>query len=151
MGNVENEDVIWKDRVHHMWFPISFTKYYVANDRLYVEKGFLKTDYNETLLYRVLDIKLTRTLGQKIFGTGDITLYAKADSEGTILLHNIKKPKETKKMFSNLVENIRNKKNIVGKEFYSGLQGGHGGPIDVDGDGIPDIFDGPDDEGSSGF
>lgn len=144
MGKVTNDEdeILWKDRTHHMWFPLSFTKYSISDNRLYVQKGFLKTDYDETLLYRILDIKLSRNLGQKIFGTGDITLFAKADSEGVIVLHNIKKPIETKKLLSKLVEDVRNNKNVVGKEFYGDM---HGHSADLDGDGIPDCMQGPDD------
>lgn len=136
-------EIIWKDRTHHMWFPISFTKYTITNDRLYVDKGFFNTTSDETLLYRVIDLKMRRSFLQKIFGTGDITLYAKADSQGEILLHNIKKPWETKELISDLVEKIRNSKNVVGKEFYSGIGHEHCPTemVDMDGDGIPDHFE----------
>lgn len=30
--------LVWKDRKHWMWFPFSFTKYRVENDRLYVKE-----------------------------------------------------------------------------------------------------------------
>ena len=47
MGKAENGEIrevtanIWEDRKHHLWFPISFTKYTVGNGRLYVNSGFL--------------------------------------------------------------------------------------------------------------
>ena len=143
-----NTEIIWKDRVHHMWFPLSFTKYYISNNRLYMDKGLLNTVSDETLLYRIIDLQLKRNFGQKIFGTGDVTLFTKADASGTIVLHNIKKPFQTKNMISNLVEEIRNQKNVVGKEFYGPGVGDNGpGPdihgVDIDGDGIPDEFYGP--------
>lgn len=145
----DQEEVLWKDRTHHMWFPFSFTKYYIANERLYIERGLLKTDYDETRLYHITDLKLSRTLGQKIFGTGDILLYTKGDSNDTILLHNIKAPKETKKMLSELIEEHRRKAGVVGKEFYAGHM--HGGyPVDLDGDGIPDACE-PEEVDHSGF
>ena len=42
MGKAENGEIrevtanIWEDRKHHLWFPLSFTKYTVGNGRLYV-------------------------------------------------------------------------------------------------------------------
>ena len=63
-------EVKWRDRKHHLWFPFSFTIYEVRNERLYVQRGLFSTSFDETLLYRVTDLRLTRTLGQKIFGTG---------------------------------------------------------------------------------
>ena len=127
---------LWKDRKHIMWFPFTFTKYEVKNDRLYIQKGLMSTSFDETLLYRITDIKLTRTLGQKIFGTGTIELCTTVDHDDHILLENIKNPVQVKDLLSETVEDARDKKKVIGKEFY----GGHGGgpDVDLDGDGIPD-------------
>ena len=130
---------LWRDRKHFMWFPFSFTVYEVKKDRLYIQRGLLSTSFDETLLYRITDIKLTRTLGQKIFGTGTIELCTTVDHDGHILLENIKKPMQVKELLSESVEDARDKKKVIGKEFY----GGHGmdGLHDLDGDGEPDIVD----------
>lgn len=148
--NISQEEELWKDRKHHMWFPISFTKYSVTKSALSVQQGFFKTSYDETLLYRIVDIRLSRTFGQKIFGTGTVELFTRVDTQGVIQLKNIKHCKDVFRLLSNLVEQVRNEKNVVGKEFY-GMMGGmhHGGPdmpdmpddpVDLDGDGIPDAF-----------
>ena len=128
---------LWKDRKHFLWFPFSFTVYEVRNERLYIQKGLLSTSFDETLLYRITDIKLTRTLGQKIFGTGTIELCTTVDHDGHILLENIKNPIQVKDMLSEAVEEARDKKKVIGKEFY----GGHGVGTDLDGDGIPDAHE----------
>jgi hypothetical protein len=126
----------WRDRKHWMWFPWSFTKYEVRNDRLYIQRGFFKTEFDETLLYRIVDLRLTRTFAQKIFGTGTITIFTRVDVNKEIYLTNIKNPVDVKDYLSDLVETARNSKKVVGKEFYGGLGGPHG--VDLDGDGIPD-------------
>lgn len=110
--------IIWKDRKHFMWFPISFTKYEIKNDRLYQETGLFSTHYDELLLYRITDICLQKSFSQKIFGTGTIILYTKADSENEVHLKNIKNAKVVKDLISNLVEEARDKKKVVGKEFF---------------------------------
>ena len=114
---------LWKDRKHFMWFPFSFTVYEVKNDRLYIQKGLLSTTFDETLLYRITDIKLTRTLGQKIFGTGTIELCTTVDHDGHILLENIKDPMTVKDLLSEAVEDARDKKKVIGKEFYADHDG----------------------------
>ncbi len=129
----ENTNILWKDRKHHLWFPISFTSYYIEDDRLMIKKGLLNTTLDETLLYRIIDITFQQSLAGKIFGTGNIILRTKADASGEIILENIAKPMEVRKMFSKLVEESRDKRNIVGKEFYSMDHG------DFDGDGICDF------------
>ncbi len=132
---------LWRDRKHFMWFPFSFTVYEVKNDRLYIQRGLMSTTFDETLLYRITDIKLTRTLGQKIFGTGTIDLCTTVDHDGHILLENIKNPMQVKELLSEAVEDARDKKKVIGKEFYSGHGIGLDGLHDLDGDGEPDIVD----------
>ena len=129
----ENTKILWQDRKHHLWFPISFTSYYIEDDRLMIKKGLLNTSLDETLLYRIIDISFRQTLAGKIFGTGDIILKTKADASGEIVLDNIAKPLEVRKMLSKLVEESRDRRNIVGKEFYTSDH------MDLDGDGIWDF------------
>ena len=116
-------DLVWKDRKHHMWFPFSFTKYQVKDDRLLIEKGFFKTVSDETLIYRIIDIKLERTLGQKFFGTGTICLRVRGEADTDIHLENVKRPKKLKDVLSHLIENSRARMNVVGREFYGGSMG----------------------------
>lgn len=129
----ENTNILWSDRKHHLWFPISFTSYYIEDDRLMIKKGLLNTTLDETLLYRIVDITFQQTLAGKIFGTGNVILRTKADASGEIVLENIAKPLEVRKMLSKMVEESRDKRNIVGKEFYSMDHG------DFDGDGVCDF------------
>lgn len=128
----ENTEILWKDRKHHLWFPISFTSYYLEDDRLMIKKGLFNTTLDETLLYRIVDISFRQSLAGKIFGTGNVILKTKADASAEIVLENISKPLEVRKMLSKLVEESRDRRNIVGKEFYSMDHG------DFDGDGICD-------------
>ena len=113
-----NNNTVWKDRKHFMWFQISFTKYEIKNGRLYQETGLFNTHYDELLLYRITDLCLKRSLAQKIFGTGTIVLSTKADSDKEVLLKNVKNPKEVKDLISHLVEEARDRKKVVGKEFF---------------------------------
>ena len=122
-GDGAVHETVWKDRKHFMWFPFSFTKYEVSNDRLYQQTGLFNTVFDEVLLYRIVDLTLQQSLGQKIFGTGTIVLSCKVDRDKEILLKNIKKPREVKSMLSDLVEEARDRKRVVGKEFY-GRDGG---------------------------
>lgn len=117
--NTENNEIVWKDRKHFMWFPITFTKYTVRKGRIYIDKGLINSVQDQTLLYRITDIQLRRSLAQKIFGTGTIVLVTKADMSNEILLENIKKPQQVNDMFADLIEDARKQRNVVGKEFFS--------------------------------
>ena len=112
------DNLIWEDRKHFMWFPWSFTKYYIENERLMIEAGLLKSTLDETLLYRIVDVTMVQTLTGKIFGTGDLIVKTKVDSNPEIVLKNISEPKKVRSLLSELVEDSRQRKNVVGREFY---------------------------------
>lgn len=130
----QNGNILWKDRKHHLWFPISFTSYFIENDRLMIKTGFLSTQMEETLLYRIVDLTCRQSLLGKLFGTGDVILKTKVDTTPEIVLKNIGNPFQVRTLISDAVEESRQKRNVVGKEFY----GGHG-HSDMDGDGICDF------------
>ncbi|MBQ8304686.1 MAG: PH domain-containing protein [Blautia sp.] len=134
-------EVVWKDRKHHLWFPISFTKYCLTDDdRLHIDRGLLSTVSDQTMLYRITDMQLRRTLGQRLFGTGTLVLVSKVDADHEIVLQNIGHPKDTESMFADKIEESRRKYNVVGKEFYSrGCGVDHFGDSDFDdGDDVDD-------------
>lgn len=112
------DNLIWEDRKHFMWFPWSFTKYYIENERLMIEAGLLKTTLDETLLYRIMDVTMVQTLAGKIFGTGDLIVKTKVDSNPEIVLKNISDPKKVRSLLSKLVEDSRQRRNVAGREFY---------------------------------
>lgn len=65
-------EYIWKDRKRILGMPLSFTKYSLSEDRIFLETGLLNMNLEEILLYRVRDISLRISLGQRIFGVGTI-------------------------------------------------------------------------------
>ena len=132
----QNSDYLWKDKKHHLWFPLSFTTYYIEDGRLMIKHGFLNTTLEETLLYRIVDLTLHQTLAGKIFGTGDILLKTKVDSMPEITLKNIRQPLEVRRLLSQAIEESRQSYNVVGKEFYSGPTHEH---MDLDDDGLCDF------------
>lgn len=114
---VEEEEILWKDRKRFLGIPCTFTKYSISDDRLYLKTGFFKSETNEILLYRILDIKTKRTLGQKLFGVGTVTLYSADQSNRTLDLVNIKHPEKLHKYLSKLIEKERIERGIAGREI----------------------------------
>ena len=153
---LQEKPILWSDRKRILGLPISFTRYRVDDDRLYLETGLLRSETNELLLYRVLDVKSTRTLGQKLLGVGTVTLTSSDQSSPKLELKNIRDCDRVRKFLSGLIEKQRSELGIRGRELYgsgvrpapdqdgspSGQPGGGPGPgmpPDLDGDGIPDF------------
>jgi len=127
---VGKEEILWKDRKRFLGMPLSFTRYEVGNERLTLRKGFLNTHVDELLLYRIMDIKMVRKLGQKIFGVGTITLVSTDKLTPVLELKNIKQPDNVRRYLSTLIDKQRIARGISGSEFLGvgrpGLGHGHG-------------------------
>lgn len=127
-------DKIWKDKKHWMWFPMPFTKYSITEDRFLTETGLISKEYNEIYLFRVKDVKLNVSLGQKLFGTGTITLISNDSSSPRIEIENIKEPLRVKEMISKMVIQQRKENRVM---EISGTELNY---EDLDGDGFPDFL-----------
>ena len=111
-------EFIWRDRKRNaLGLPWTFTKYSLSEDRLFIESGLLKTVENEVRLYRNLDLSLTRTLSQKIFGIGTIKVSSADKTLGDFEIKNVKKPNVVKESLSSLVEENRERKRVSGREY----------------------------------
>jgi uncharacterized membrane protein YdbT with pleckstrin-like domain len=113
-------DILWHDRKRHFGLPLSFTKYSMSEDRLFVETGFLNLTQNEVRLYRILDLQLKRSLGQRIFGVGSIYVSSSDKNLGTFEIRNVKNSANVKEMLSVQVEQQREAKRVVGREYMGG-------------------------------
>ena len=109
---------IWKERKRNaLGLPWTFTKYALTDDRLFITTGLLKTVEDEVRLYRIMDLSLSQTLSQKIFGIGTIQVSSADKSMRDFEIKNIKKPREVKEQLSRLVEENRDKKRVTNREF----------------------------------
>ena len=97
----------WSDRSRILGMLITFTKYSMSDDRIFCEKGLLSVKFEEILLYRVRDISMKITLGQRIFGVGSILLQSSDKTSPVLELKNIKNPREVKEMIHRQVEEIK--------------------------------------------
>ena len=114
-------DILWKDRKRtFMGLPWSFTRYSLTGEKLLIDVGFLRRNEEEIRLYRILDITLKRSLGQRLFGIGTIHCCSADKSTPEFDIKNIKRPVEVKNLLSDLVEEERNKKRVSGREFMVG-------------------------------
>ena len=98
---------IWKDRKRYLGMPLSFTRYALSEDRLFTSVGFLNIRDDEILLYRVRDIDTHRSLFQRIFGVGTVTVMSSDKTMPNLVLKNIKDPVEVKELIHRQVEEMK--------------------------------------------
>lgn len=116
-------EYLWSDKKRTLFgLPLSFTKYMLTEDRLFIEQGFLNQRNDEVRLYRIMDITLTRSLGQRIFGVGTIHCSSSDKSSGDFDIVSIKNAKEVMERLSQQIEKQRTLKRVAGREYMDGPQ-----------------------------
>ena len=109
--------VLWKDRKRtFLGLPLSFTRYELDEKCLYIKTGAFTVVEDEIRLYRIIDVTLRRTFGQRLLGLGTILCDSSDESMKSFEIKSIKKPKETKKLLSDLVEEQRLKNRVYNRE-----------------------------------
>lgn len=117
-----NIDYIWKDRKRYFGLPLSFTRYAVSEDRIFVSVGLLNIRDDEVLLYRVRDIDTSRNLWQRLFGVGTITVISSDKTMPNMVLKNVKNPVDVKEMIHAQVEEIKMKRRVrIGEIMTDGM------------------------------
>ena len=114
----------WKDRKRILGLPITFIRYRLSEDRLFCEKGFVNIKQDEVLLYRVRDLQLTMTLGQRLFGVGTICVISSDKSIPHLDLVNVKDPRNVKELIHRSVEEAKDKRRMRTMEVMGGADGG---------------------------
>ena len=113
-------NTVWKDRKRIIFgLPWTFTKYGLSEDRFFMETGFFNVKEDEVRLYRITDVSVSRSFGQRLFGLGTVTCHSSDRTLKTFEIKNIKKPREVKELISSYVEEERDRKRVSSKEFIS--------------------------------
>ena len=100
-------EYLWKDRKRYLGMPLSFTRYAMSEDRLFLSTGFFTIKDEEVLLYRIRDIHTSRTLWQRLFGVGTVTVLSSDKTMSSLVLKNVKHPIQVKELLHKQVEEMK--------------------------------------------
>jgi uncharacterized membrane protein YdbT with pleckstrin-like domain len=111
--------VRWSDR-KRTWcgLPWTFTKYILTDEKIIIRTGLFNTVEEEIRLYRIIDVTLKRTFGQKLFGLGTIHVCSGDKTTPEFDIERIKNPSMVKELLSDLVEDERLRKKTIGREVF---------------------------------
>ena len=114
------KDVIMQERKRWLFFgiPWTFTKYTLTPKRIILNEGLLRSTENEILLYRIIDMELSRTLFQKMFKLGTVTVKSKDASHPILEIKNIKNSRAFRDSLAEAVENERLRMKVRQGEVY---------------------------------
>jgi len=106
-------EIVWKDRKRpFLGLPWSFTVYKLDEEKLYVKTGVLNLTEDEVRLYRIKDITLKQSFGQRIFGLGTLHCCSSDATLSEFDIKHIKKPREVRDLLSRLIEEERQRKRV---------------------------------------
>ena len=108
----KGNEYFWKDRKRYLGLPLSFTRYALSHDRLFLSVGFISVKDDDILLYRIRDISVKRTLWQRLCGVGTVTVQSSDKTHPTLELKNVKDPMRVKETLHDLVEEMKQKRRM---------------------------------------
>ncbi|MBQ8642173.1 MAG: PH domain-containing protein [Clostridia bacterium] len=112
------DTVLWRERKRTLFgLPLSFTVYTLTETKLFIKTGLFNIREEEIRLYRILDITLSRTLEERIFGLGTIHCCTADKTTPEFDIKRIKNCKEIRTLLSDQVEEERNSRYVGVREF----------------------------------
>lgn len=93
--------------------PFTFTVYTVKEDLITVQNGFLNKKENDCYIYKVQDVELLRSLGERIFGLGTVKCYTGDTTDPELYLTHIRNAKEIKDFILEVSEKARQKRRTL--------------------------------------
>lgn len=126
-------DCVWSDRKRTLFgLPWSFTRYYLTKSKLIIITGFFKQSEEEIRLYRIMDLSLSRSLGERMNKVGTIHCCSADKSSPEFDIRHIKEPRRVKELLSDMVEEQRVARGVsLREDMFHDMR-------DEDHDGLPD-------------
>lgn len=105
----------YKEKKRSLFFglPLSFTTYTITETKINIKRGLLRTVEDDTLLYKVQDVKLVRSLWERIFKLGTVVCYSSDVTDAKLMITHIKNSSEIKEYILQTSELERRKVRTV--------------------------------------
>lgn len=104
--------MIWKDTKRVLGMPISFTKYELSEDRLFMRYGVLTRKEEQISLYHIRDMSVSVSLFQRLFGVGTISVVGVDKTTPRLDIVNIKNPYKVRDLLYKQVQEEAEKRNL---------------------------------------
>lgn len=105
----------YKEKKRSLFFglPLSFTTYTITENKINIKKGLLRREEDDTLLYKVQDVKLVRGIWERIFKMGTVICYSSDITDSKLRITHIKNSSEIKEFILQTSEAERRKMRAI--------------------------------------
>lgn len=100
-------------RTKFLALPFCFTTYTISDEKISITSGFLSITVDEAYMYKVQDVKLTRSFMERIFKLGTVTCYTGDTTHPELQLLHIKNAGVIKDFLMNASEEARRKRRTM--------------------------------------
>ena len=124
-------EYIERKRLLFFGLPWTFTKYTIRDEMITINTGLLSTKENDCYMYKVQDVELSASLGERIFGMGTIICYTGDTTNPKLYIERVRNAKAIKDFILEASEEARMKRRTMNTLSIDA-------DVDLDGNGIPD-------------
>lgn len=99
-----------RKRIKFFGLPFTFTKYFISEEKITITSGFLNITEDDAYMYKIQDVRLTRSLSERMFKLGTITCYTGDTTHPELILLHIRHSGEIKDFIMQYSEEARRKR-----------------------------------------
>lgn len=113
MDNTNNVEFVERKRWVFLGLPFTFTKYTIKEEVLTIDRGLLKTTEDDCYMYKIVDVRHSATLFEKMFKLGTITCYTGDTTDKELKIEHIRNSKAIKDFIFEMSEKARLKRRTI--------------------------------------
>ncbi|WP_310605283.1 PH domain-containing protein [Anaerosporobacter sp.] len=102
-----------KKRTKFLALPICFTTYTLSDEKVTIRSGFLSITEDDAYMYKIQDVRLKKSLLERIFKIGTVICYTGDTTHPELVLTHIKHAAEIKEYILTASEEARRKRRTM--------------------------------------